>query len=133
MVSLAGRRWGPQVAGWLAGLPVVAGPILFFLAVERGAGFAATASTLSLSAVLASVSFSLAFAHAGRRGAWWPALLAGLAAWALAATALARGRWHCRWPPCGWHRGSFRPSRLNPRAARWAAANCCCAWPPAPG
>lgn len=97
MVSLAGRSWGPQVAGWLAGLPVVAGPILFFLAVERGAGFAAKAATLSLSAVLASVSFSLAFAHAGQRGPWWPALLAGLAAWALAATALAR------WPlPLGW-------------------------------
>ena len=97
MVSLAGRRWGPQVAGWLAGLPVVAGPILFFLAVERGAGFAATAATLSLSAVLASVSFSLAFAHAGLRGRWWPAMLAGLGAWALAATVLAR------WPlPLGW-------------------------------
>ncbi|WOB08718.1 hypothetical protein [Piscinibacter gummiphilus] len=97
MLSLAGRRWGPQVAGWLAGLPVVTGPILFFLAVERGTGFASSAATLSLSAVLASVSFSLAFAHAGLRGRWWPALLAGLVSWAVMATLLAR------WPlPLGW-------------------------------
>lgn len=88
-VSLAGRRWGPQVAGWLAGLPVVAGPILFFLAVERGAAFAAGAATLSLAAVVASVSFSLAYAHAGLRGPWGVALAAGLAAWAVAASVLA--------------------------------------------
>ena len=91
MLSLAGRRWGPQVAGWLAGLPVVAGPILFFLAVERGVDFAAGAATLSLSAVLASVSFSLAYAHVGLRGPWPLAMLAGLAAWATAASVLAWG------------------------------------------
>jgi hypothetical protein len=89
MVSLAGRRWGPQVAGWLAGLPVVAGPILFFLAIERGVGFAAEAAALSLSAVLASVSFSLAYAHAGLCKPWPLALLAGLLAWSAAAWALA--------------------------------------------
>lgn len=89
MVSLAGRRWGPQVAGWLAGLPVVAGPILFFLAVERGVDFAADAAALSLSAVLASVCFSLAYAHAGLRAPWPLALAAGLVAWAAAAWALS--------------------------------------------
>ncbi|RON08058.1 hypothetical protein BK659_17630 [Pseudomonas brassicacearum] len=36
LISLAGKRWGPSVAGWLSGLPVVVGPILFFLAVEQG-------------------------------------------------------------------------------------------------
>jgi hypothetical protein len=89
LVSLAGRRFGPQVAGWLAGLPVVTGPILFFLAVERGAGFAAEAAALALSAVFASVSFSLAYAHAGQRRPWALALLAGLAAWGVAALLLS--------------------------------------------
>jgi chromate transport protein ChrA len=36
LISLAGKRWGPSVAGWLSGLPVVVGPILFFLAIEQG-------------------------------------------------------------------------------------------------
>ena len=41
LISLAGKRWGPSVAGWLSGLPVVVGPILFFLAIEQGQLFAA--------------------------------------------------------------------------------------------
>ena len=35
-ISMAGKRWGPGVAGWLAGFPSLTGPILFFLAIERG-------------------------------------------------------------------------------------------------
>ena len=38
-VSLAGRRWGPTVGGLLVALPLTSGPILFFLALERGAPF----------------------------------------------------------------------------------------------
>lgn len=36
--SLAGRRWGPELAGALVALPIVAGPILFitYLAVATG-------------------------------------------------------------------------------------------------
>ena len=35
--SLAGRRWGPQVAGVTVVLPVVAGPILLILYLDHGA------------------------------------------------------------------------------------------------
>lgn len=89
LVTLAGRRWGPGAAGWLAGLPIVTGPILYFIAVERGPGFAAAASAGALSAVLASVSFSLAYAHACRRRGWPAAMVAGLAAWLAAAFVLS--------------------------------------------
>jgi hypothetical protein len=89
LVSLAGKRWGASVAGWLAGLPVVTGPILFFLAVERGTGFAANAAAMSLSAVLASVAFSVAYSHAAHRLPWPVALVAGLCAWALGAMGLS--------------------------------------------
>ncbi|PTT92301.1 hypothetical protein DBR42_02255, partial [Pelomonas sp. HMWF004] len=66
-LSLAGRHFGPSIAGWLAGLPVVAGPILFVLAVENGSAFAISAATASTAAVFASVSFSLAYAHMSHR------------------------------------------------------------------
>ncbi|MBU0889708.1 MAG: hypothetical protein KKH21_02285 [Gammaproteobacteria bacterium] len=89
LVSLAGRRWGPNVAGWLAGLPVVVGPILFFIAVERGASFASGAAVASLAAVFASISFSVAYAHTSQRCCWPLALFAGLFAWALAAFLLS--------------------------------------------
>ncbi|MBX3623148.1 MAG: hypothetical protein KF891_24535 [Rhizobacter sp.] len=89
LVSLAGKRWGAAMAGWLAGLPVVSGPILFFLAVERGAGFASQAAALSLAAVLASVSFSVAYSHAAQRLAWPVSLCVGLLAWSVAAVGLS--------------------------------------------
>lgn len=99
LVSLAGKRWGAAVAGWLAGLPVVTGPILFFLAVERGAGFASQAATLSLSAALASVSFSVAYAHAAQRLSWPAALCLGLGAWTCAAAGLAQLPVSAWWSP----------------------------------
>src|SRR5207253_534085 len=34
--TLAGRRWGPAVGGWLAGLPLTSGPVSVFLALEPG-------------------------------------------------------------------------------------------------
>ena len=89
LISLAGKRWGPSVAGWLAGLPVVAGPILLFLACERGRLFASNAASASLSAVLASVCFSLAYAHAAQQMTWPRSLSLGLIAWLAAAFGLA--------------------------------------------
>ena len=32
LVTVAGRRFGPRIGGWLNALPLVAGPVLFFLA-----------------------------------------------------------------------------------------------------
>ena len=86
--TLAGRRWGPQMAGWLGGLPVVVGPILLALAVEHGDGFAADAAEGSLIGLLSLTAFMLAYAWTARRFAWLPTLLAGWAAFAAATLAL---------------------------------------------
>jgi hypothetical protein len=32
--SLAGRKWGAAVSGWLVGLPLTSGPVALFLALE---------------------------------------------------------------------------------------------------
>jgi hypothetical protein len=89
-LTLAGMRWGPRVAGWLTGLPAVAGPILLFLAIERGAPFAAQSCVAALSAVLANAAFIVAYSQACLRASWPGAAAAGLLAWAVAALALAR-------------------------------------------
>jgi hypothetical protein len=89
LLTLAGRLFGPGIAGWLAGLPLVAGPILLVLALENGGAFAAQAATATVSAVLALVSYSLAYAHVAQRAGWPVALAAGFVAWAVVATALA--------------------------------------------
>jgi hypothetical protein len=89
-LTVAGRMWGPSVAGWLAGLPVVAGPIVLLLALERGPVFAAQASAASIAAIAASEAFNLAYAWTCRVARWPVALTAGLIAWALVAALLVR-------------------------------------------
>ncbi|CAN5181280.1 hypothetical protein BH11PSE11_BH11PSE11_19170 [soil metagenome] len=69
-VTLAGRRWGPGVAGWLSAFPVVSAPVLFFIAIEQGAPFAASATVATLSAVLAILLFGIAYAWAATRYGW---------------------------------------------------------------
>lgn len=81
-LTVAGRVWGPSVAGWLAGLPVVAGPIVLLLALERGPAFAAQASAASIAAIAASEAFNFAYAWTCRRSAWPLALMAGMLGWA---------------------------------------------------
>jgi hypothetical protein len=90
LISLAGRRWGPAVAGWLAGLPVLTGPILFLLALEHGPRFAAAAATVSLSAVFGAVAFIVTYARLCARRSPGLSLLFGLASWCCAALLLTR-------------------------------------------
>ncbi len=42
--SAAGRRFAPRVAGLAAALPIVAGPVLLFYALEQGTAFGAAAA-----------------------------------------------------------------------------------------
>lgn len=88
-VTLAGRRWGPAVAGWLAAFPVVSGPILLIMALEQGPVFTATAAVGTLSAVLAILVFGVAYAWAATRHAWPVSLIVGLLAYALAVAGLS--------------------------------------------
>ncbi|MGH3074320.1 MAG: hypothetical protein ACRDQC_05330 [Gaiellales bacterium] len=90
--SLAARRWGPSIGGWIVALPLTSGPVLFFLAVDHGTPFAATAAVGSLAGLAAIAVFSLAYAVAGghvagRRGPI-TGLIAGTAAFGLVGAAL---------------------------------------------
>jgi hypothetical protein len=86
--SLAGRRWGHAVSGWLVGLPLTSGPVAFFLAVERGSSFAAAAALGSLTGAVAEAAFCLAYAFVAPRVTWPAALAVASVAFAVAAVAL---------------------------------------------
>ena len=88
LVTLAGRRWGPAVAGWLSAFPIVAGPILFTLTLEQGPAFAARAAEGTLLAVVAILVFSLAYAWASARLGVAGSMTVGLLAWAASVAAL---------------------------------------------
>jgi hypothetical protein len=96
LISLAGKRWGPGVAGWLAGFPALTGPILLLLALEHGPLFTAEAATVSLSAVLGAVAFVVTYARACVRRSPWASLAAALGVWCCAALVLTR------LPPNNW-------------------------------
>lgn len=87
-VSLAGRRWGPAVSGWLVGLPFTSGPITLFLALSHGDAFAAAAAAGTLGGAVTQAVFCWGYAWLALRGGRrWPAALAGSLALFLAATA----------------------------------------------
>lgn len=87
-ITLAGRRWGPAVAGWLSAFPVVSAPVLFFIALEQGPVFATTATTATLSAVLAILVFGISYCWAARRYRWPACLSLSLLAYSLAVSLL---------------------------------------------
>ncbi len=88
-VTFAAHRWGPAVAGWLAGLPIVSGPILFFIAIEQGTPFASNAAMGTFAGVIGPVCFSLAYCWLASLGWWWPlCLVCGWAAYFAAISVL---------------------------------------------
>jgi len=87
--SLAGRRWGETVSGWFVGLPLTSGPICFFLAVEQGPDFAATAARGCLAGAAAEAGFVLAYAAVASYAAWPVSLAAATIAFASFASLLA--------------------------------------------
>jgi hypothetical protein len=81
--SLAGRRWGHSVSGWLIALPLTTGPITFFLALTHGPSFAATAATGTVTGGLSQAVFVLTYARLAPRLKWLPTLAAACVAFAL--------------------------------------------------
>lgn len=70
LVSLAGRRWGPTVSGWLVGLPLTSGPVALFLALELGRSFASNAALGTLTGLLSLAAFCLTYSWLSFRLNW---------------------------------------------------------------
>ncbi len=77
-ITLAGRRWGPTVAGWLTGLPVVAGPTMFFIVFEQGTVFGEQAIVGMLLGVIAALACNLTYAWCATRMSWGGSVVCGL-------------------------------------------------------
>lgn len=89
LASLAARRFGHRVSGYLGGMPLIGGPITYFLALDHGADFAAHSATLTLGAIAGQAAHLLAFTYVARFGAWPAALFAGWGAFSGVAVAVA--------------------------------------------
>jgi len=89
LASLAARRWGHRVSGYLGGMPMIGGPITLFLALDHGGEFAARSAVYTAAAVAAQCAHLTAFAYASRRLRWPGALAAGWASFAAVAFLVA--------------------------------------------
>ncbi len=81
IVSLAGRRWGASIGGWLVSLPLTSGPVAFFLALEQGNSFLAQASRSIMLGIVSVYAFSLAYSWLSIRFSWLLSAMGSLAAY----------------------------------------------------
>jgi len=86
--SLTARRFGPWVGGIVAGLPVVAGPILLAYALVHGRVFAQHAAAGTLLGLLSLTTFVVVYGRLAGRANWLVCMLSGWAAFAIATLAL---------------------------------------------
>ena len=77
LVSLAGRRWGPAVSGWLVGLPLTSGPVALFLALDLGTTFATRAAQNTMLGIVSVAGFCLAYSWLSMRVGWPGSVLTG--------------------------------------------------------
>jgi hypothetical protein len=84
--SLASRRWGPAIGGWIVSLPLTSGPVLFYLALDPGPVFAREAATGTLLGLGAIAGFALGYLVGSR---WSPRTALALAATGFVTTGLA--------------------------------------------
>ncbi|WP_374351966.1 hypothetical protein, partial [Chitinimonas sp.] len=75
LASLAGRRWGPNIAGLIGGLPLVGGPVVLALWLSQGSAYAIEVAQAAPAGVWANIAYMLAFGFASARLRWPGALL----------------------------------------------------------
>lgn len=70
LASLAGRKWGPAISGWIVGMPLTTGPIIFLLALQHGSAYATVTILGTLSGGFSLMIFALTYSWLARRFRW---------------------------------------------------------------
>lgn len=86
--SLAGRKWGPAVSGWIVGMPLTSGPVIFLVALSHDVSFAANAALGVISGGLSLVAYALTNAWLATRFRWYVALLGSFLVFGISTTLL---------------------------------------------
>lgn len=71
VITQIGQRWGTVVAGLTVGLPVIGGPVLFFIALEQTPEFARASALASLANIPANLTCGLVFSWLAIRWPWY--------------------------------------------------------------
>jgi len=79
------RAHGPRVAGWLAGFPIVGGPLLAFMTLDHGNQFGSQAALGAYFGLVPWLAFTATYAFCARRLNWLWCTAIGFAIWTAAA------------------------------------------------
>lgn len=78
--AFAGQRWGAVVGGWLLGLPLISGPVSYFLLVQHGSRFAESAARGTLLGMVGTGVFCVGYSLIAKDRPWWQTLPAAAVA-----------------------------------------------------
>lgn len=70
VITLLEKRWGAWIAGLLGGFPVIAGPIITFLALDNGIDFAIKASISGISGINCLLIFGISYCWLSKKFPW---------------------------------------------------------------
>jgi hypothetical protein len=90
IATLVARRFGTRAGGVVTGLPLTAGPVSVFLALEHGVAFAADAAVAMLLSLISIAAFACSYRTVAHRLGWMGGVAVGFTAH-LAVTALLSG------------------------------------------
>lgn len=90
LATAIGRRFGPGLGGWVAGIPFTSAPIAIFVTLDHGVSFGTIAATAILAATASQAAFALVYSAVATRGKW-PVALAAAALTFVGITAALNG------------------------------------------
>jgi hypothetical protein len=96
-LGLVERLHGPRLAGWLAGIPVVAGPLLYFVTLDHGAAFGARAALGAWFGLVPWLGFAISYAALTRWFGWLRCTLLAFLVWLVLAVLVVLAQDGPRW------------------------------------
>jgi len=85
LFGIVERLHGPRVAGWLAGFPIVGGPLLLFVTLDHGLSFGSQAALGAWFGLVPWIAFTMTYAFCSKRLDWLWCTIMGFAIWTLVA------------------------------------------------
>jgi hypothetical protein len=98
VASLVARRFGHGIAGVVAGLPMVAAPIVVAVMIDQSSQAVSALAHATLASVPATLAFIAAFAWSARALPWWGCLAAATLSFGALGWTLTGLAWPDPWP-----------------------------------
>ena len=91
------RLHGPRVAGWLAGFPIVGGPLLVLITLDHGPAFGSAAALGAYFGLVPWLAFAMTYAFCARTMGWVRCSIIGFTVWTAVAVMAVQMQGWARW------------------------------------